>query len=97
MDPLEASEPVERYVLANGVNIQTRMWKSQSPIDPIGGSSPNVKLAIVAHPLGFLGGSWNDHVVANISRYLLNTGWHVVQFNSRGIGKSTGWPSLTYS
>lgn len=61
-------------------------------------SSPphsNTCLAIVAHPLGRLGGSWDDHVVAAVSEALLENGYDVVNFNSRGVGRSEGSASFT--
>jgi len=88
-DPLEASLSVEHFVVVKETRIRTRKWNANRS------NEINVKLAFVAHPLGLLGGSWDDHVVAGLSRYLLMSGWDVVQFNSRGIGGSSGWASLS--
>lgn len=54
-----------------------------------------LKLCLVAHPLGRLGGSRNDHVVLAITRALGEDGWIVCRFDSRGAGESTGSPSWT--
>ena len=34
-------------------------------------------------------------VLASFIEPLLSQGYHVVRYNSRGVGKSTGWASLT--
>lgn len=53
-------------------------------------------LAIVAHPLGRLGGSLDDPIVTHLSAlFLTRYKLRVVRFNSRGVGKSTGSASWT--
>lgn len=37
----------------------------------------------------------NDPVLSTLSRSLLERDYHVLRFNSRGVGQSTGWSSLT--
>lgn len=53
-------------------------------------------LAIIAHPLGRLGGSFDDAIVTHLaSLFLTHFQLRVVRFNSRGVGKSGGSPSWT--
>lgn len=53
-------------------------------------------LAILAHPLGRLGGSLDDPVITHLASLLLtHAQLRVVRFNSRGVGKSSGSPSWT--
>lgn len=53
-------------------------------------------LAILAHPLGRLGGSLDDPVITHLASLLLtHAHLRVVRFNSRGVGKSGGSPSWT--
>ncbi|KAF6766772.1 hypothetical protein PSEUBRA_000098 [Kalmanozyma brasiliensis GHG001] len=55
-------------------------------------------LAILAHPLGRLGGSLDDPVITHLASLLLtHAQLRVVRFNSRGVGKSGGSPSWTGS
>ncbi|KAH8915875.1 hypothetical protein BT69DRAFT_1356190 [Atractiella rhizophila] len=53
------------------------------------------KFALVAHPLGRLGGNQRDPVVAVARRTLTERGWDVVTFDSRGVGGSGGRGSFT--
>ncbi|EMD33942.1 hypothetical protein CERSUDRAFT_55817 [Gelatoporia subvermispora B] len=55
------------------------------------------KLAICLHPWSWLGGRMEDPVLQLLSAPLEEKGYHVLRYNSRGVGKSTGWPSLTGS
>lgn len=57
---------------------------------------PSSRLAFVAHPFGKLGGTWNDPVVQLVTRTLLEIGWNVVNYNARGVGKSSGSGSFSY-
>ncbi|PWN52159.1 hypothetical protein IE53DRAFT_385424 [Violaceomyces palustris] len=59
--------------------------------------SPSIKgLAIIAHPLGRLGGNMDDPVVQSLKSYLLKErSSRVVTFNSRGVGQSQGSASWT--
>ncbi|TKY90111.1 hypothetical protein EX895_000109 [Sporisorium graminicola] len=53
-------------------------------------------LAILAHPLGRLGGSLDDPVITHLASLLLtHAHLRVVRFNSRGVGKSGGSASWT--
>ncbi|KAK4052101.1 hypothetical protein OIV83_002395 [Microbotryomycetes sp. JL201] len=53
------------------------------------------KLALVAHPLGRLGGNRNDHVVKSIALSLASENFVVLAYDSRGAGESTGSPSFS--
>ncbi|KIJ66747.1 hypothetical protein HYDPIDRAFT_128047 [Hydnomerulius pinastri MD-312] len=54
----------------------------------------STRAAFCLHPWSWLGGSMNDPTVQNIVRKLQDNDFYVVYYNSRGVGKSTGWPSL---
>ncbi|KAI1796933.1 alpha/beta-hydrolase [Ganoderma leucocontextum] len=53
------------------------------------------KLAICLHPWSWLGGRMNDPVLQLLAEPLLENGYDVIRYNSRGVGKSTGWASFT--
>ncbi|OCH84088.1 alpha/beta-hydrolase [Obba rivulosa] len=55
------------------------------------------KLAICLHPWSWLGGRMDDPVLQLLSVPLNQKGYHILRYNSRGVGKSTGWPSLSGS
>ncbi|KAI9000443.1 alpha/beta-hydrolase [Trametes punicea] len=55
------------------------------------------KLAICLHPWSWLGGRMNDPVLETVTEPLLERGYDVLRYNSRGVGNSKGWPSLTGS
>ncbi|KAM5537244.1 hypothetical protein V8D89_009177 [Ganoderma adspersum] len=56
---------------------------------------PEKKLAICLHPWSWLGGRMNDPVLQLLTEPLLENGYTVLRYNSRGVGKSTGWASFT--
>ncbi|GAA5960295.1 hypothetical protein JCM21900_000940 [Sporobolomyces salmonicolor] len=51
--------------------------------------------ALIAHPYGRLGGSRHDHVVVALAELLVEEGWLVCRYDSRGAGDSTGSGSWT--
>lgn len=53
------------------------------------------KLALIAHPLGRLGGCKEDHVVQSLARLLVSEGWTVCTYDARGAGESTGMGSFS--
>jgi len=55
------------------------------------------KLAVCLHPWSWLGGRMDDPVLSLLSGPLEEKGYHILRSNSRGVGKSTGWPSLSGS
>ncbi|KAM0751611.1 hypothetical protein T439DRAFT_355518 [Meredithblackwellia eburnea MCA 4105] len=59
-------------------------------------SSPTqTKLALIAHPLGRLGGSQHDHVVQSLARSFVSQGWIVCTYDARGAGNSSGSASFS--
>lgn len=63
---------------------------------PASSPNQNVRLALVAHPLGRLGGSKEDHVVTALAGLLSNElGYIVCRYDARGAGESTGSASWT--
>ncbi|KAH9168804.1 alpha/beta-hydrolase [Lactarius sanguifluus] len=57
---------------------------------------PGKRLAVCLHPWARLGGSMNDPVlqalVHPLTHYLK---FHVLRYNARGVGRSSGWKSFT--
>lgn len=61
-----------------------------------GDDKSTTRLAFIAHPLGRLGGCYDDHVVRALAGHLHQKhGYSVVLMNSRGVGGSTGSPSYS--
>ncbi|KAI0833608.1 alpha/beta-hydrolase [Trametes gibbosa] len=61
-------------------------------------TSPQVrskKLAVCLHPWSWMGGRMDDPVLQIVTEPLLERGYDVLRYNSRGVGKSKGWASLT--
>ncbi|KAJ3847317.1 Alpha/Beta hydrolase protein [Lentinula lateritia] len=54
-----------------------------------------VKIAVCLHPWSWLGGNMHDPVLNIITQSLQIKDYHVFRYNSRGVGGSSGWPSLT--
>ncbi|KAJ7178569.1 Alpha/Beta hydrolase protein [Mycena crocata] len=53
------------------------------------------KLAVCLHPWSWLGGQMNDPVLGALVAPLHARGYHVLRYNSRSVGRSTGWASFT--
>ncbi|KAJ7716723.1 Alpha/Beta hydrolase protein [Mycena maculata] len=53
------------------------------------------KLAVLLHPWSRLGGRMNDPVLLELQAPLHAKGYHVLRYNTRGVGRSTGWGSFT--
>ncbi|KZV64872.1 alpha/beta-hydrolase, partial [Peniophora sp. CONT] len=53
------------------------------------------KLAVCSHPWSRLGGSMSDPVLVSLVEPLSQLGYHVLLFNARGVGGSSGWASWT--
>ncbi|TFK49921.1 alpha/beta-hydrolase [Heliocybe sulcata] len=68
-----------------------------SPTCAAGSSDGPRKLAVCLHPWSWLGGSKDDPVLGSLQNVLLGAGYYVLRYNSRGVGKSSGWPSFTGS
>lgn len=58
-------------------------------------TAPPTNLALIAHPLGRLGGTKDDHVVRALAAVLKQAGWAVCTYDARGAGASTGSASFT--
>ncbi|KAJ6607401.1 Alpha/Beta hydrolase protein, partial [Mycena sp. CBHHK59/15] len=52
-------------------------------------------LAVCLHPWSWLGGRMNDPVLLSLMDPLHAQGYHVLRYNSRAVGRSTGWASFT--
>ncbi|KAL2501662.1 alpha/beta-hydrolase superfamily protein [Forsythia ovata] len=73
-----------------GINLDARIYKPEAPGDGKG------KLVIVlVHPYSVLGGC--QGLMKGIAKGLANRGFIAITFDMRGVGKSTGRPSLTGS
>ncbi|KZT01385.1 alpha/beta-hydrolase [Laetiporus sulphureus 93-53] len=64
---------------------------------PMKDSDATHKLAICLHPWSWLGGRMDDPVLHTLIRPLHRRGYHVLRYNSRGVGRSSGWSSFTGS
>jgi alpha/beta superfamily hydrolase len=58
-------------------------------------ATPLTKIALIAHPLGRLGGSKEDHVVVRVADALVKEGYCVCRYDARGAGRSEGSPSFS--
>lgn len=75
-------------VESGNAELEVRLGAPESPAGAVG-------VALLAHPLGWLGGSMDDPVMVRVEQALGRRGWYTVSFNSRGVGSSTGSPSWT--
>uniref|UniRef100_A0A0W0FKF2 Xaa-Pro dipeptidyl-peptidase-like domain-containing protein n=1 Tax=Moniliophthora roreri TaxID=221103 RepID=A0A0W0FKF2_MONRR len=73
-------------IQVNGVNLDAEL---------VPAPHPEGKLAICLHPWSFLGGRTNDPVLESLVRPLQSKNYHIIRYNSRGVGQSSGWPSFT--
>ncbi|KAF9649247.1 alpha/beta-hydrolase [Thelephora ganbajun] len=81
----------ELVKLSSGCSLETKLYSPEIPT-----SQGSTGLAILLHPWSWLGGRMEDQVLVFLSDILLHEcGYHVLLFNSRGTGKSSGWPSFT--
>ncbi|KAJ3551301.1 hypothetical protein NP233_g13105 [Leucocoprinus birnbaumii] len=77
--------------IPTGVSLQVDLIKPFPPVSSGGGR----KLAVCLHPWSWLGGRKDDPVLASLVNILLEAKYHIVRYNSRSVGKSTGLPSFT--
>ncbi len=61
------------------------LWQNNNPNDP----NTNT-VALLCHPNPLHGGTMTNKVVSTMWRFARDTGYHVVRFNFRGVGQSTG-------
>ncbi|RPD60193.1 alpha/beta-hydrolase [Lentinus tigrinus ALCF2SS1-7] len=85
--------------LPSGTTLEYTLIRSSSelPATPETVDGQVQKLAICLHPWSWLGGRMNDPVLQLLTEPLLERGYDVLRYNSRGVGKSTGWASFTGS
>lgn len=72
--------------LPTGVSLQVQL---ESPAES--SSASETKLAILLHPWSWLGGNMRDPVLHSLVIPLLQANYHVLRYNSRGVGGSSGW------
>ncbi|XP_006459105.1 hypothetical protein AGABI2DRAFT_218018 [Agaricus bisporus var. bisporus H97] len=75
--------------ISTGISLELDLIKPRQP------QEQESKLAICLHPWSRLGGRKSDPVLAFLAEVLLENNYHVVRYNSRGVGKSTGYASFT--
>ncbi|KAJ7227061.1 Alpha/Beta hydrolase protein, partial [Mycena pura] len=74
--------------LSTGISLEVKLLPPPT-------TSNEHKLAVCLHPWSWLGGRMNDPVLLSLTEPLHQRGYHVLRYNSRGVGRSTGWASLT--
>ncbi|KAF8913515.1 Alpha/Beta hydrolase protein [Mucidula mucida] len=77
--------------LSTGVSLEAELCVPQAE------SSGGARLAIFLHPWSWLGGRMDDPVVSVLMDTFARHNFHMLRYNSRGVGRSTGWASLTGS
>ncbi len=74
--------------MAQVLDLQVAGRRVQAVLDA---SESSVKgLAVVAHPHPLFGGTMDNKVVQTLSRAFVQSGWHCLRFNFRGVGQSEG-------
>lgn len=61
------------------------LWQQNNPNDP-----NTDTVALLCHPNPLFDGTMNNKVVTTMYRFARDSGMHVVRFNFRGVGQSTG-------
>ncbi|WP_201579011.1 alpha/beta fold hydrolase [Psychrobacter sp. Pi2-52] len=61
------------------------LWQNDNPNDP-----NTDTVALLCHPNPLFDGTMNNKVVTTMYRFARDNGMHVVRFNFRGVGQSTG-------
>ncbi|KAF5326980.1 hypothetical protein D9619_004816 [Psilocybe cf. subviscida] len=78
--------------LPSGVTLQSDIWK---PANEVSLNPEATKVAICLHPWSWLGGRKEDPVLTSLVEPLLLADYIVMSYNSRGVGRSSGWRSFT--
>ncbi|KAJ8453629.1 hypothetical protein ONZ45_g19634 [Pleurotus djamor] len=87
MQPPRDDEPIRSLVtLPNGSQLELEL---ESP------GCESDKLAVCLHPWSWLGGSMDDPVIDTAALVFHKHEYHILRYNSRGVGRSRGWSSLT--
>ena len=61
------------------------LWQQDNPLD-----ANTDTVALLCHPNPLFEGTMNNKVVTTMYRFVRDNGMHVVRFNFRGVGQSTG-------
>lgn len=61
------------------------LWQQNNPNDP-----NTDTVALLCHPNPLFDGTMNNKVVTTMYRFARDSGMHVIRFNFRGVGQSTG-------
>ncbi|KAH9902671.1 alpha/beta-hydrolase [Cubamyces lactineus] len=99
------SQRIERKIIQDVVQLPSGTSLEYTLLRPAPSSSAPAdrasedakKVAICLHPWSWLGGRMDDPVLQIVTEPLLERGYDVLRYNTRGAGKSKGWPSLTGS
>ncbi|PVF97296.1 alpha/beta-hydrolase [Serendipita vermifera] len=83
------------FNLPSGVSLGSIIVSPQSNTADLPSSRAQRKLAVFCHPWSWLGGRKEDPVLHDLVSPFIRRGYHVVLFNSRGVGQSSKWPSLS--
>ncbi|KAF9007605.1 Alpha/Beta hydrolase protein [Cyathus striatus] len=78
--------------LSTGISLEVDLVSPQSSLTQLQNGG---QLAVCLHPWSWLGGQKNDPVLLSLEKPLLAHGYHVLRYNSRGVGRSSGSASLT--
>ena len=74
--------------MAQVLDLQVAGRRVQAVLDASESSAKG--LAVVAHPHPLFGGTMDNKVVQTLSRAFVQSGWHCLRFNFRGVGQSEG-------
>ncbi|KAJ7475737.1 Alpha/Beta hydrolase protein [Mycena latifolia] len=82
--------------LRTGVSLEVKLSPPANSGNGHANSRDEHKLAVCRHPWSWLGGRMDDPVLCALMEPALRArGYHVLRYNSRGVGRSTGWASFT--
>ncbi|KAF9524853.1 Alpha/Beta hydrolase protein [Crepidotus variabilis] len=84
-------QPQDIFIdLPSGVRLEANLWSPRKE-----DNSESTKLAVCLHPWAWLGGRKDDPALGPLVDPLLSERYHVIQYNARGVGGSSGWSSFT--
>ncbi|KAH6903450.1 Alpha/Beta hydrolase protein [Coprinopsis sp. MPI-PUGE-AT-0042] len=78
--------------LETGVSLE---YTHHAPIVSVSNDDKPQKVAICLHPWSWLGGQMNDPVFQCLTPTLKQNGYHILRYNSRGVGRSSGRATFT--
>ena len=78
-------KPMQLIPAPAGVLEVDTLWQQDNPNDP-----NTDTVALLCHPNPLFDGTMNNKVVTTMYRFARDSGMHVVRFNFRGVGQSTG-------